>query len=190
MIVAGCLAQNKGKALCGTGARLILGVQHRSDVVRLFEQAVERNVQTVAVESLEHIPFEPLSIRGHQGHTRALMKIQEGCDNRCTFCIVPSVRGGVRSRPLEAIREEAQALADAGFREIVLTGVHLTSYGRNLTGKPSLCDAVRAAAGVRGIARIRLGSLEPVTVDEAFCERNAGDSQTLPAVSSVAAVRQ
>jgi threonylcarbamoyladenosine tRNA methylthiotransferase MtaB len=168
LIIAGCLAQNKADALRETGARLILGVQYRGDVVRLFEQAVADGLQTVAVESLRHAAFEQLSIRGHQGHTRALMKIQEGCDNRCTFCIVPSVRGGIRSRALSDIRAEAQALAGAGFQEIVLTGVHLTSYGRDLADRPALADAILAVSQARGIARIRLGSLEPVIVDDAF----------------------
>ena len=170
LIITGCLAQNKGEALRETGARLILGVQYRGEIVRLFEQAVTDGAQTVAVETLDHVSFETLSIRGHQGHTRALMKIQEGCDNRCTYCIVPSVRGGIRSRGLQAIQSEAQALADAGFLEVVLTGVHLTSYGRDLDGKPSLGDAVRTVSRVQGIERIRLGSLEPVIVDETFID--------------------
>ena len=170
LIVAGCLAQNKAHALRETGARLILGVQYRGAVVELLEQAIADGLQTVAVETLEHAAFEPLSIRGHQGHTRALMKIQEGCDNRCTFCIVPSVRGGIRSRALEDIAGEAEALSEAGFLEIVLTGVHLSSYGRDLPGKPSLADAIRTAANAEGVARIRLGSLEPVVVDDTFIE--------------------
>ncbi len=168
IIIAGCLAQKKAEELLDTGARLILGVQHRADVVPLFERAVAQNRQIMAVEGLDQVAFEPLSIRGHQGHTRALMKIQEGCDNHCTFCIVPSVRGGIRSRALADIRREAQALADAGFQEIVLTGVHLTSYGRDQEDRPTLADAVAAAAQADGIQRIRLGSLEPVIVTEAF----------------------
>ncbi len=168
MVVAGCLAQNKGRELLDTGARLVLGVQHRADVVSLLEAAVAQNSRLVAVDGLERVSYEPLSIRGHHGHTRALMKIQEGCDNRCTFCIVPSVRGGIRSRPLADIREEAKALAAAGFREVVLTGVHLTSYGRDLPEKPALAGAAAAAAEAEGIARIRLGSLEPMIVTDMF----------------------
>ena len=114
--------------------------------------------------------FEPLSIHGHQGHTRALMKIQEGCDNRCTFCIVPTVRGGIRSRTLADIRAEAGRLAKAGFKEVVLTGVHLTSYGRDLEDRPSLPDSIQAVAQTDGIERIRLGSLEPVIVTDAFIQ--------------------
>ena len=97
------------------------------------------------------------------------MKIQEGCDRYCAYCIIPSVRGGIRSRPLSAIAEEAAALAQAGFQELVLTGIHLTSYGRDLDGKPGLAEAVKAAC-VPGVSRIRLGSLEPRVATEAFAQ--------------------
>ena len=169
LIVTGCLAQRLGEELRETGARLILGNQYRSRVVELLEKAVAENTQIVAVENVEGVPYEPLSIHNHEGHTRAVMKIQEGCDNHCTYCIIPSVRGTIRSRPLEAIREEAEALAKAGFQELVLTGIHLTSYGRDLEGRPSLAEAVKAAC-VEGITRIRLGSLEPRVANDAFVE--------------------
>jgi len=168
LIIAGCLAQSKGEALRETGARLILGTQRRSEIVPLFERAMAENKQIVAVENLSGAVFESLAIRGHQGHTRAQMKIQEGCDNRCSYCIVPSVRGGIRSRTLRDIRSEARALADAGFKEVVLTGVHLTSYGRDITDTPSLADAVQTVSEADGIRRIRLGSLEPVIVTDSF----------------------
>ncbi len=167
LIVAGCLAQRMGENLRDTGARLIIGNQYRGQVVELLEKAVAEDTQIVAVENVEGVPYEPLSIRNHEGHTRAVMKIQEGCDNHCTYCIIPSVRGTIRSRPIDAIREEAQALANAGFQELVLTGIHLTSYGRDLEGRPSLADAVKAA-NVEGITRIRLGSLEPRVANDAF----------------------
>lgn len=180
LILAGCLAQRMGEQLRDTGARLILGTQYRGQVAELLEKAIAEGTQIVAVDSLKSAVFEPLSIHAHEGHTRAVMKIQEGCDNRCTYCIIPSVRGGVRSRPLEDIRSEAQALADAGFTELVLTGIHLTSYGRDLTGKPTLMDAVAAAHGVSGIRRIRLGSLEPVVVNDAFVTAAAGLPKLCP----------
>ena len=167
LIVTGCLAQRLGEELRETGARLILGNQYRAQVVELLEKAVAEGTQIVAVENVEGVPYEPLSIHNHEGHTRAVMKIQEGCDNHCTYCIIPSVRGTIRSRPLEAIREEAKALAKAGFQELVLTGIHLTSYGRDLEGRPSLAEAVKAAC-VEGITRIRLGSLEPRVANDAF----------------------
>jgi threonylcarbamoyladenosine tRNA methylthiotransferase MtaB len=180
LILAGCLAQSKGEALRETGARLIIGTQMRANVADLFEQAMEEGSQIVAVDSLSRAAFEPLSIRGHQGHTRALMKIQEGCDNRCTFCIVPSVRGGIRSRTLSDIRAEAGALAAAGFQEIVLTGVHLSSYGRDLEDKPSLADATLAVGEADGIGRIRLGSLEPVIVTDAFVNAVRANQKLCP----------
>ena len=169
LIVTGCLAQRLGESLRETGARLILGNQYRAQVVALLEKAVAENTQIVAVENVEGVPYEPLSIHNHEGHTRAVMKIQEGCDNHCTYCIIPSVRGTIRSRPLDAIREEAEALAKAGFQELVLTGIHLTSYGRDLKSRPSLAEAVKAAC-VEGITRIRLGSLEPRVANDAFVE--------------------
>lgn len=169
LVVTGCLAQRLGEKLRDTGARLILGNQYRARVVELLEKAVAENTQIVAVEAVEGVPYEMLSIHSHEGHTRAVMKIQEGCDNRCTYCIIPSVRGSIRSRPLQAIREEAQALAQAGFQELVLTGIHLTSYGRDLEDHPSLAQAVKAAC-VEGVTRIRLGSLEPRVAGEAFVQ--------------------
>ena len=169
VVITGCLAQRMGEQLRETGARLILGTQYRGRVVELLEQAIAENIQMVAVEGIENAPYELLSIRSHEGHARAVMKIQEGCDNHCTYCIIPSVRGGIRSRPLSAIEEEAAALAQAGFQELVLTGIHLTSYGRDLEGKPGLAEAVKAAC-VPGVSRIRLGSLEPRVATEAFVQ--------------------
>ena len=169
LIVTGCLAQRLGEELRETGARLILGNQYRAQVVELLEKAISEDTQIVAVENVEGVPYEPLSIHNHEGHTRAVMKIQEGCDNHCTYCIIPSVRGTIRSRSIQAIREEAEALAAAGFQELVLTGIHLTSYGRDLEGRPSLADAVKAAC-VDGVTRIRLGSLEPRVANDAFVE--------------------
>lgn len=169
LVVAGCLAQRMGEALRETGARLILGTQHRARVVELLERAIAENAQIVAVDAVEGAPYEPLSIHSHEGHTRAVMKIQEGCDNRCTYCIIPSVRGSIRSRPLEEITREAEALARVGFVELVLTGIHLTSYGRDLPNRPTLDQAVKAAC-VPGISRVRLGSLEPRVATADFVE--------------------
>ena len=179
LIVAGCLAQRMGEKLRETGARLILGTQYRAQVVELLEKAIAEDTQIVAVDAVEGVPYEPLTIHQHEGHTRAVMKIQEGCDNHCTYCIIPSVRGTIRSRPVDAIREEAQALAKAGFQELVLTGIHLTSYGRDLEGRPSLADGVKAAC-VEGVSRIRLGSLEPRVATEAFVEELGALSQICP----------
>ena len=180
LILTGCLAQRKGEELRDTGARLILGTQYRGRVVELLTEAVENQTQIIAVDSLQSAPFEPLRIHAHEGHTRAVMKIQEGCDNRCTYCIIPSVRGGIRSRPIEDITAEAEPLARAGFKELVLTGIHLTSFGRDQPDKPLLTDAIRAVERVSGVERIRLGSLEPVAITDGFVKAATGFSKLCP----------
>ena len=162
VVLCGCLAQKQGAALLETGADLVLGTQNRARVVSLLEEAVRAGRPLCAVEPLSgSVPFEPLRISAQEEHTRAVLKIQEGCENRCTYCIIPSVRGPVRSRPPEEIGLEAARLCRNGYREIVLTGIHLSSYGRDLPGKPSLLDVVRLLQETPGILRIRLGSLEP-----------------------------
>ena len=152
IVVTGCLAQRAADELTLPGVRLVLGTQRRGEVVQLLEQAMAQDCTLVAVETLRQAPFEHLTVHAHEGHTRATMKIQEGCDRWCTYCIIPSVRGPIRSRPVDEIRAEAESLAQAGFKEVVLTGIHLTS----------------AAHDVQGIDRVRLGSLEPVVVTEEF----------------------
>ena len=170
IVVTGCLAQRAADELALPGVRLVLGTQRRGEVVQLLEQALEQDCALIAVQTLRQAPFEKLTVHAHEGHTRATMKIQEGCDRWCTYCIIPSVRGPIRSRPLDEIRAEAQSLADAGFKEAVLTGIHLTSYGRDKHGEITLIDAIREVHDVEGIERIRLGSLEPVIVTEEFVE--------------------
>ncbi len=166
VVVAGCLAQRDGEKLLDTGARLVIGNAKRNEVVTLLEEAVENGQRVAAVTDILRVPYEPLSISSHEGHTRAVLKIQEGCDRYCTYCIIPYVRGGIRSRKPEEIAREAERLAQAGFQELVLTGIHLTSYGRDLDGI-TLLDAIRSC-DTAGVRRIRLGSLEPVIVTEDF----------------------
>ena len=169
VVIAGCLAQRDGEKLLETGARLVIGNAHRAQVVDLLEEAIAGNQSTSAVEKdLLRVPFEPLKIERFAERTRAAIKIQEGCDRYCTYCIIPYVRGGIRSRKVEDIRAEATILANAGFEELVLTGIHLTSYGRDLNGE-TLLDAIDACR-VEGVKRIRLGSLEPVIVTEEFAK--------------------
>lgn len=178
VVIAGCLAQRDGEKLLATGARLVIGNARRSEVVALLEEAVEKNQRVAAVENILRVPYEPLCISSHEGHTRAVLKIQEGCDRYCAYCIIPYVRGGIRSRPPEDIAAEAARLSRAGFSELVLTGIHLTSYGRDLRGE-TLLDAVRAC-DQSGVRRIRLGSLEPVIVTEEFADGLAGIGKVCP----------
>ena len=167
IIVCGCLAQRgAAQILAMDGVKVVVGVQRRSEVVLLLEQALLEGEPVNAVAPLKGAGFEKLFVSRHEGKTRATMKIQEGCDRYCAYCIIPSVRGPVRSMPLKDVRAEAERLAASGYRELVLTGIHLASYGRE-TGE-SLIDAIRAVHDVEGVARVRLGSLEPVVVTDDF----------------------
>lgn len=167
IVVAGCLAQrNAEEILKMDGVRVVIGVQQRARVVELTEQAVSQNKRINAVLPLKGAEFEALFVSRHEGKTRATMKIQEGCDRYCTYCIIPSVRGPVRSMSLCEVQKEAQRLADAGYREIVVTGIHLASYGRGT--EDTLLDAIRAVHDTPGVERVRLGSLEPKVVTEDF----------------------
>ena len=167
IVIAGCLAQRDGEKLLDTGARLIIGASRRGEVVELLRQARAEGRQIVAVQKdILRVPFENLTVSGDMDRTRAVIKIQEGCDRYCTYCIIPSVRGGIRSREPADIRAEAIRLANAGFQELVLTGIHLTSYGRDLENT-TLLDGIRAARAP-GVRRLRLGSLEPVIATEDF----------------------
>ena len=181
IILCGCLAQRKGELLLETGARLILGTQRRHEVVTLLEKAVRENVQICAVDALTaETPFEELTITDQEEHTRATLKIQEGCNNHCTYCIIPSVRGPIRSRALEDVRREAKRLADAGYCELVLTGIHLSSYGRDLHVGTTLLDAIRAVQETDGVVRIRLGSLEPTIATREFADALAQMDKVCP----------
>ncbi len=167
IVVCGCLAQRAAAEIAAMdNVALVLGVQRRAEVVRLLEDALASGQTINAVAPLKSADFEPLFVSRHEGRTRATMKIQEGCDRYCSYCIIPSVRGPVRSMPLEQVADEAARLGAAGYPEIVVTGIHLASYGRG-TGD-TLMDAIRAVHAAPGVRRVRLGSLEPVTVTEEF----------------------
>ena len=169
IVVAGCLAQrNAEKLLAMDNVRLVIGVQQRAKVVDLLEKAVSEDTRINAVLPLKGADFEELFVSRHEGKTRATMKIQEGCDRYCTYCIIPSVRGPVRSMPIESIKREAQRLADSGYREIVVTGIHLASYGRGTND--TLLDAFRAVHDANGVERVRIGSLEPIVVTDDFAK--------------------
>ncbi len=182
IVLCGCMAQLYGEELlAGTGADLIIGTQHRTAVAELLQKVIDSGKPVCAVEPMpDHLCFEGLTVSRQNERTRAVVKIQEGCDNRCTYCIIPRVRGPIRSRPLEDIRKEIRRLSDSGFCEIVLTGIHLTSYGRDLDRSVNLNDVVDAVQQQDGIIRVRLGSLEPVVVTPEFAGRLRNDSKICP----------
>jgi len=178
IVVCGCLAQREADAILGMdNVKLVVGVQRRAEVVDLLEQALASETPISAVGPLKGAGFESLFVSRHEGKTRATMKIQEGCDRYCSYCIIPSVRGPVRSMPMDAVKAEAKRLAESGYREIVLTGIHMASYGRGTDD--TLIDAIRAVHDTPGVERVRLGSLEPLIVTDDF----ARDVAAMPGVA-------
>ncbi len=181
LILCGCLAQLKGAALLSAGADLVLGTQFRGQIVSLLQQVLSSGKPLCAVEPLpETMPYESLHVSDCQEHTRAVLKIQEGCRNRCSYCVIPDVRGPIRSRPPEDIAAEAKRLAAAGFREIVLTGIHLSSWGKDFTPRRSLLDVLKILEETEGVLRIRLGSLEPGIATEDFVAALSGCKKLCP----------
>lgn len=181
IIVAGCYAQRDPDALRRMpGVRLLIGAKDRSRIVELMEGLPGGDAPLCAVGELkEERTFESLSAV-QESRCRAQLKIQEGCDRFCTYCIIPYVRGPLRSRPLSDIRTQLMALARKGYLEVVLTGIHLMSYGKDLPGSPTLLDAIGTAADIPGLQRIRLGSLEPQLLSDAFVEALAADRRICP----------
>ncbi|MCL1796385.1 MAG: tRNA (N(6)-L-threonylcarbamoyladenosine(37)-C(2))-methylthiotransferase MtaB [Clostridia bacterium] len=168
IVVTGCMAQRHAERLLLPGVKLVLGTQRRLEIASLLARAEKGRLPLIAVENLDGAAFERLSVRGSDGRTRATLKIQEGCDGRCSYCVIPAVRGKPRSRHLDDARAEAERLADAGFQEIVIAGIHLSSYGKDFGDPAALLHVIESIAATDGIKRIRLGSLEPSIITETF----------------------
>ncbi|MBQ3547573.1 MAG: tRNA (N(6)-L-threonylcarbamoyladenosine(37)-C(2))-methylthiotransferase MtaB [Clostridia bacterium] len=163
VVLTGCMAQafsEDAKAL--TDADIVIG---NTDVAKIYDAVCEFLETQKRIFSVLPHPrderFNTPSIESFAERTRAYMKIQDGCDRFCTYCIIPTARGWLRSKPIDEITHEAEKLADNGYIEAVLVGINLTSYGKETGGEINICDAVEAVAKVDGIKRIRLGSLEP-----------------------------
>ncbi len=168
--VCGCFSQLEPEAACELGADIVFGSAEREALV---EAIVERAPVLRVDEPFKRRVMELLPAGAVSGRTRAMMKIQDGCDNFCSYCVIPYTRGRVRSLPLEAAAAQARALAAAGFAEIVITGIEIASYGKDLPDKPTLADVVAVIAAAAPSARLRLGSLEPTVVTEDFCQKLA-----------------
>ena len=174
LAVCGCYAQLEPDAAEELGAKVIFGAAERAGTVEAVERAVAEGEATRSVDRpFERRELEMLPAGAVGGRTRAMLKIQDGCVNFCSYCIIPYTRGRLRSLPIEAARAETARLRDEGFRELVLTGIEIASYGVDLPGRPGLADVVEAIAGVSGEMRLRLGSLEPTVMTEDFCRRLA-----------------
>ena len=168
--VCGCWSQLSPEDARSLGADVVHGSGDKHAFVADILQAAEARQGSVFVDDpFQRRAFEALPAGAVSGRTRAMLKIQDGCHNFCTYCVIPYTRGRIRSLPLEELRAQAAALAAQGYRELVLTGIEIASYGVDLPGRPNLADAVAAAAQAGEPMRIRLGSLEPTVITEEFC---------------------
>ena len=186
VVVTGCYPQTAPEEVRAIeGVDVIIGNQERARIVELVNEALEHkqteildNVQQMTVDT----KFEELGVGTETDKTRAFLKIQEGCNQYCTYCIIPFARGPLRSRSLPSIREEVAKLVAAGYKEVVLIGIHLGCYGKELVKEGqhvTLYDAVQAALSVEGVQRVRLGSLESVEVEPRLLELMAKEPRLL-----------
>lgn len=176
LVVTGCLAQTDPQSIAAIdGVDFVCGNRQKlavvDEIVRLYESGKKNPFPTVCSPSLDGAVFEPMAIR-HFGRTRAYIKIEDGCENRCTYCIIPSARGAVRSKPMQDVLNEVRELTENGCREIVLTGIETASWGRDMEGA-DLAELLEAVDRIDGIGRVRLGSLDPSLMRPAFVERIA-----------------
>ncbi len=171
----GCYVQTHTEEAEGLGIDLIGGTGQRMEFLRRLEEAMAQRQAEPAVldDALRRREFEILPAGGQQGRTRAMLKVEDGCQNFCTYCIIPFARGPVRSLPLSVAAEQTAALRQEGYREVVLTGIEISSWGRDLPEGQTLIDLMEAVSIAAGDMRLRLGSLEPRTVTETFCRRAA-----------------
>ena len=169
--VCGCYSQHAPEALRELDVDVIGGSAQRAEFVDMMLAALENREHRESVDNaLRRREFEVLPAGGLEARTRAMLKVQDGCVNFCTYCIIPYTRGPVRSAPLKLAVEQAQGLAAQGYREIVITGIEIASWGVDLPGKPPLTELITAVCRAVPAQRIRLGSLEPRVVTREFCE--------------------
>ena len=173
--VCGCYPQTHPDDVEKLGVDLISGTGDRTGFVDLLEREwSDRQPITALDDAFSRRTFEPLPAGGLEGRTRAMLKMEDGCVNFCSYCIIPYARGRVRSLPLDDCVRQARELEAAGYREIVLTGIEISSWGQDLEGKPELIEAIEAICqGLSPDTRVRLGSLEPRTITPDFCRRAA-----------------
>ncbi|HYE81184.1 MAG TPA: tRNA (N(6)-L-threonylcarbamoyladenosine(37)-C(2))-methylthiotransferase MtaB [Clostridia bacterium] len=170
--VVGCYSQiAPGEVLEIPGVSLVVGTNERSRIVELVEYARSKEEKLNLVNDIMEVrEFEEMSIKNYKSRTRAFLKIQEGCDQYCTYCIIPYARGHIRSRRPDSILAEVKELAEGGFREVVLTGIHVASYGKDL-GDTSLIEIIERVHDIEGVERIRMSSIDPNVMSYEFIER-------------------
>lgn len=171
VVVVGCYAQTAPDEVSRIpGVNLILGTKERGKIIEYINQLESNHDPINAVDDIMGTRyFEQLNVDSYKERTRAFLKIQEGCSQFCSYCIIPYARGPIRSRQPEEVLEEVDRLAKAGFKEVVLTGIHVASYGKDIK-TTSLLDIIKKVHEIEGIKRVRLGSIEPTTITEEFVD--------------------
>ena len=176
--VTGCYAQTKAEEVKNmVEADVVLGTSSRLHICRIVEAKIKGEDVDLLCDIMKEKDYEELECEGKTERTRAYIKIQDGCDNFCSYCIVPYARGPVRSRSLENIAAEAKRLAKAGFREIVLTGISVASYGKDLKNGNTLKNVIEEVCKVDGIERVRLSSISPNIFDDEFIKFIANEKK-------------
>jgi len=178
--VVGCYAQiAPAEVMAIEGVNLVMGTHQRSRILDYLEGLGAEDRREVVSDIGKIREFEEMTVDRIEGRTRAFVKIQDGCDRYCSYCIIPYARGPVRSREADNVVAEVERLADKGFAEVVLTGIHVASYGKDLK-HGSLMDLIRRIDSLPGIRRIRLSSLEPTLMTAAFAEALSGCEKVCP----------
>lgn len=182
IVAAGCYAQSAGEELLlDKAVDILIGNNEKIRLPEILKAWEEEHVSSYIHDMSRERTYEELTLSKAPEHTRAYMKIQDGCNQFCTYCIIPYTRGRVRSRRLKDILAEAERLAEGGYQEIVLTGIHLDSYGADLDPEDAnLLKVIRGIAEVPGIRRIRLGSLEPRIMTEEFVRALSQEEKLCP----------
>lgn len=179
--VCGCYSQHDPETVRTLGIDVIGGSGNRQEFVDMLLAAAEEHAHREQVDNaLRRKEFECLPAGGLEERTRAMLKVQDGCVNFCTYCIIPYTRGPIRSAPLELAVAQAKELAERGYREIVLTGIEIAGWGADLPGKPEVTLLIEEICKAVPELRVRLGSLEPRVVTEDFCRRLAGYPNLCP----------
>ena len=172
LAVCGCYPQHATDKLREMGIDVIGGSGGREEFLRLLLDAAQNRTHGECVDNaLRRREFEILPAGGLEERTRAMVKVQDGCVNFCSYCIIPYTRGPIRSAPLELAVQQTKELAERGYKEIVVTGIEIASWGADLPGKPPVTDLIEALCAAVPDVRVRLGSLEPRIVTEEFCLR-------------------
>lgn len=173
--VCGCWSQLSPEDAASIGADVVHGSGSKQAFVDDILRAFREHAPVTCVDNpFQRFDFEPLPAGAAYGRTRAMLKIQDGCNNFCTYCVIPYTRGRIRSLPLEEMARQAAHLAAEGYRELVLTGIEIASYGKDFEPQVPLTELLEKLLTAQPNVQFRLGSLDPRAVDDAFCERLAG----------------